>query len=196
MKYNSQRDMLILPQYGRTMQDMVNYCCQLEDRAERQACAETIIGIMANINPAVKQQADYQTKLWHQLAMLSNFQLDIDYPVEIPTPTELAEKPRRVPYPMQTIKRRHYGHITESLLQLVGQMPDDEERKELTGVVANCMKRGLYNWNIDAMDDSKIRADISDYTDGRVELPADARLVYISGPRASEEQNKRKRKKK
>lgn len=196
MTYNSQRENLILPQYGRAIQDMVDYCCKLEDRADRQVCAETIVATMASINPAVKRQADYQTKLWHQLALMARYQLDIDYPVEMPTPQELAAKPAPVPYPMQSIRRRHYGHITEALLQQLERMPETEEREVLTTVVANCMKRNLYNWNIDAMDEGKIRADIVDYTNGRVELAPDVKLAYVSGPRASEESNKKKRKKK
>lgn len=195
MKYNSQRDTLILPQYGRTMQDMVDYCCSLEDRDERQACAETIVGIMATINPAVKQQANYQVKLWHQLAQMSKYQLDIDYPVEIPTPSELAEKPKHVPYPMQRIRYRHYGHITEALLQQVKNMPETQEREELTTIVANYMKRSLYNWNPGSLDDQKVCSDITTLTEGKVELPADTKLAYVSGPRASEEMNKTKKKK-
>lgn len=196
MEYNSQRETLLLPQYGRVLQGMVEYCCGLDDRDQRQACAETIVAVMATLNPDIKKQANYHIKLWQQLAILSDYKLDIDYPVAISTQQELAEKPQRVPYPTHNIKQRHYGYLTEAMLNHLQQMEPSDERDELTAVVANTMKRDLYNWNYNAMDDNKVRTDIANYTNGKVELSADTKLSSISGPRASEETTKKKKKKK
>ncbi|MBO4906947.1 MAG: DUF4290 domain-containing protein [Bacteroidaceae bacterium] len=196
MEYNSQRETLLLPQYGRILQGMVEYCCNLDDRDQRQACAEAIVAVMAILNPDVKKQANYHIKLWQQLAIISNYKLDIDYPVEISTQQELAEKPKRVPYPTHSIRQRHYGYITEAMLNHLQQMEPSAEREELVAVVANTMKRDLYNWNYNAMDDNKVRTDIAGYTNGNVELSSDIKLTAMNGPRASEESTKKKRKKK
>ena len=174
----------------------MEYCSSLEDRSQRQACAEAIVTVMATLNPDVKKQVNYTTKLWQQLAILSNFQLDIDYPVAITPPGELAEKPRIVPYPTHNIRQRHYGYLTESLLKHLKEMPETMEREELAAITANTMKRDLYNWNSNAMDDNKVRVDIAEYTDGNVELDAGVKLAVMSGPRASEETSKKKKKKK
>ena len=99
MTYNTQREKLILPEYGRGIQEMVAICLGIEDRAQRQLCAETIVGIMATMNPEGRQQADYEHKLWDQLAILSNYQLDIDWPYEVVKQEEMTARPRPLKYP-------------------------------------------------------------------------------------------------
>lgn len=180
MKYNTQREQIVLREYGRTIQEMVDVCVGIENRAERQACAETLIRIMATMNPSVRQLPDYERKLWDQLAIMADYKLDIDYPVEITRPEVMNARPEPVHYPMQKIRMRQYGHLTEELLRHISEMPDSPERSELTSMVANFMKRSLYNWNRDAIDERKVRADLERYTDGAVTLDPDFHFASVS----------------
>jgi len=196
MTYNTQREKLILPEYGRTVQEMVDICLQIEDRQERQLCAETIIEIMMTMNPDVRQYPDYEQKLWDQLAILSDYQLDIDYPFEVIKKEEMTAKPKPLKYPMQRIRYRHYGHLTESFMKELREMPEGPERERLTAMLANYMKRSLYNWNRDAMDEAKVAADIRKYTDDNVEVPEGFRYASVSnGHLPGSNASKKKRRK-
>lgn len=180
MTYNTQREKMILPEYGRTIQEMVDICLQIEDRNERQLCAETIIEIMMTMNPNLRQQPDYEHKLWDQLAILSDYKLDIDYPYEVIKREEMDAKPKPLKYPMQRIRFRHYGHLTEAFMKELKEMPDGPERQRLTEMIANYMKRSLYNWNRDAMDERKVAADVDYYTEGNVSVPEGMRYASVS----------------
>jgi hypothetical protein len=171
---------MILPEYGRTIQEMVDICLQIEDRNERQLCAETIIEIMMTMNPNLRQQPDYEHKLWDQLAILSDYKLDIDYPYEVIKREEMDAKPKPLKYPMQRIRFRHYGHLTEAFMKELKEMPDGPERQRLTEMIANYMKRSLYNWNRDAMDERKVAADVDYYTEGNVSVPEGMRYASVS----------------
>ena len=196
MIYNTQREKMILPEYGRTIQEMVDICLQIEDRSERQICAETIIEIMRTMNPNVRQQPDYEHKLWDQLAILSDYKLDIDYPYEVIQREEMNAKPKPLKYPMQRIRYRHYGHLTEAFMKELKEMPDSPERTRLTEMIANYMKRSLYNWNRDAMDERKVAADIDNYTEGNVNLPEAMRFASVSnGHLPGSNASKKKRRK-
>lgn len=109
LDYNTQRAKLILPEYGREIQQMVDHCLTLTDREERQRCAETIIAVMDRMFPENRGVEDHEQKLWDQLAIMSNFQLDIDFPYDVPDAVKIATKPEPLPYPMQRIPVRHYG---------------------------------------------------------------------------------------
>ncbi len=196
MTYNTQREKLILPEYGRGIQEMVAICLGIEDRAQRQLCAETIVGIMATMNPEGRQQADYEHKLWDQLAILSNYQLDIDWPYEVVKQEEMTARPRPLKYPMQRIRFRHYGHLTEAFMKHLCDMEEGPEREELTGMMANYMKRSLYNWNRDAMDERKVDADLASYTDGIARVPEGFRFASVTNghlPGSNASKKKRKR---
>ena len=187
---------MILPEYGRIIQEMVDICKQIEDHDQRQQCAESIIEIMATMNPDVCQQPDYEHKLWDQLAILSNYELDIDYPYEVVRPEEITAKPKPLKYPMQRIRYRHYGHLTEEFMRKLKDMPESEERDELTAMMANFMKRSLYNWNRDAMDERKVRADVAAYTDDKAFIPEDFRFAPVSNghlPGSNASKKKRRR---
>ncbi|MCR5820101.1 MAG: DUF4290 domain-containing protein [Bacteroidaceae bacterium] len=195
MKYNTQREKLILPEYGREIQQMVDTCMAIPEREQRQMCAETIIEIMAIMNPTVRQQPDYKHKLWDQLDILSDYNLDIDWPFERVERSAANARPRPLKYPMQRIRYRHYGHLTEAFIRKLKDMPEGEERDALTQMMANYMKRSLCNWNPDAMDEQKIAEDIFQYTDGQVTLPEDFKFAQVSADRSLQESGRKKRKK-
>ena len=178
MDYNTQREKLRLPEYGRCIQEMVNYAVALEDKKERQRCAFTIIDLMANMQTFTGNPDDFYQKLWNHLAFISDYQLDIDYPVEIQHINEQEKKRERIPYPQKRIARRHYGSIIEQLTKKLTEMEPGAERDELTLLVANQMKRALANWNSNALDDEKILSDLAEYTDKKISLiPSEIKLM-------------------
>ncbi|MCR4592153.1 MAG: DUF4290 domain-containing protein [Bacteroidaceae bacterium] len=182
MQYNTQREQLIMPEYGRGIQYMVDLAISLPDRQERQRCANTIISIMSRVQPENAGAADYEVRLWNHLAKISRYKLDIDYPVEIVPEQEAMEHPKPLPYPMKKIRRRHYGHLVESALQYAQTLPDGEERTALVGMVANQMKQDLFVWNRDSMDENLVMQDIRRYSDGQLQLPSDFRFATVGVP--------------
>lgn len=170
MLYNTQQKRLPMPEYGRGIQNMVDYALTIEDRAERQRCANTIVNIMGSMFPHLRDIPDFKHKLWDHLAVMADYKLDIDYPYEITPAATVHSRPKPLAYPMKRIRYRHYGYMLESLLKKLKDMPEGEERDALTSMVANQMKRCLYNWNKDAMDEEKVAADLAEYTEGNVQL--------------------------
>ena len=138
-------------------------------------------------------EPDFQQKLWNQLAAMSAYRLDIDYPCEIRKPDD-SERPAPLKYPMQRIRYRHYGHLLEASMRKLQQLTDEDERQALCGQLANAMKQDLYDFNRGALDERKIRADIENYTDGSVALADNFNFQPITGGRVAEKTRKKKRK--
>ena len=199
MQYNTQREQLVMPEYGRGIQNMVDLAVSLPDKQARQQCAKTIVSIMSRIQPECTNPTDYELRLWNHLAKISRYKLDIDYPVEIVPEQEALEHPKPLHYPMQKIRRRHYGHLVESALHYAQTLPEGEERTALVGMVANQMKQNLFVWNRDSMDENLVMQDIKRYTDGKLQLPSDFSFASVGIPSNSQLANNvaaRNRKKK
>ena len=182
MQYNTQREQLVMPEYGRGIQYMVDLAVSLPSKVERQRCANTIVAIMSRIQPENNGSADSEVRLWNNLAKISRYKLDIDYPVEIVPEQEAQEHPKPLHYPMQRIRRRHYGHLVESALKYAQTLPDGDERTALVGMVANQMKQNLFVWNHDSMDENLVMQDIKRYTDGQLQLQPDFRFASVGIP--------------
>lgn len=182
MQYNTQREQLVMPEYGRGIQYMVDLAVSLPSKVERQRCANTIVAIMSRIQPENNGSVDSEVRLWNHLAKISRYKLDIDYPVEIVPEQEAQEHPKPLHYPMQRIRRRHYGHLVESALKYAQTLPDGDERTALVGMVANQMKQNLFVWNHDSMDENLVMQDIKRYTDGQLQLQPDFRFASVGIP--------------
>ncbi|MBE6282057.1 MAG: DUF4290 domain-containing protein [Bacteroides sp.] len=170
MEYNTQRKKLPLPEYGRSVQNMVDYALTIEDRAERQRCARTIIGIMGSMFPHLRDVPDFKHKLWDHLAIMSDFKLDIDYPFQVVKPEELVVKPETIEYPQKYIRYRHYGRFLGELIEKAMTIEDEQERKRLINLLANQMKKSFANWNKDGVEDQKIVDDLREYSNGAIDL--------------------------
>lgn len=168
LDYNTERERLRMPEYGRTIQEMVDYAKSLTDRQERQNCAQTIVHLMEGMTTHRGDRDELQQKLWNHLAAIANYELDIDYPVTIKLLNEERGQHERVAYPQKRIARRHYGALVESMLKKLAEMEDPAEREVLTRQLAIQMKRDLGRWNRDAMNDQKVLNDIAQLTDGAV----------------------------
>lgn len=198
MQYNTQKEQLVMPEYGRGIQMMVDMALQIEDREERQRCANTIIKIMSNLLPSITSKEDNEHRLWNHLARISHYKLDIDYPVNIVPQEEVQAHPAPLPYPMKDIKRRHYGYLVEQTLDYAKTIEDEEMRKYITECVANQMKQDLFIWNRDSMDNTLVAQDIERYSNGKLNLDLDNftfEAVGESPLQPSDGGKKRKRKK-
>ena len=194
MTYNTQREKLILPEYGRTIQEMVDICMDIDDRAARQECAATIVRIMTNMNPSVRQLPNYERRLWDHLAIMSNYKLDIDWPFPVVQEADVSARPKPLKYPMQRIRYRHYGHLTEAFMNELKELPTGEERDALTSMMANFMKRSLYNFNRDAMDEQKVAADLATYTEGQATIDPKFQFASVTSGHLPGQTPKKKRK--
>ena len=170
LDYNTQREKLALPEYGREIQRMVDHAKTLAEKKERQRCAETIIAIMDRMFPQNRQNADYKHKLWDHLALMSNFELDIDWPYDIDQAATITTRPEPMAYPMKDIAVKHYGYMVFELFDKLKQMEPGKERDELTRVTANQMKRNLMLWSHGSSDDEKVASDLARFTDGKIQL--------------------------
>ena len=174
LDYNTQRERIKLNEYGREIQQMVDYCVSIPDREERQVCAEAIIDTMRKMNPSDQNVHDRMQTLWDHLALMSDFKLDIDYPVEITTAEQMASKPEPVAYPNTRIPVRHYGRALFELFETLKTMEPGEERDTLVRMTANQMKRCLLLWGHGSGDDEKVADDLARFTDGVIQLDLDS----------------------
>jgi hypothetical protein len=168
MDYNSNRSKLPLPEYGRNLQNMANHIMTIEDRNERNRAAKTIIDVMGNMYPYLRDINDFKHKLWDHLAIMTNFQLDIDYPYAPPVPEFFNTTPQKIPYGSNKIKYRHYGKTVELLLEKAAVFKDEKERDQLIKLIANHMKKSYIMWNKDSVTDSKILQDVEELSNGKI----------------------------
>jgi hypothetical protein len=166
--YNTGRKKLVLPEYGRNIQKMIKYAVSLEDREERNRAVRAIIGIMGNMNPHLRDVSDFKHKLWDHLAIISDFQLDIDSPYTAPTLETLREKPRSVPYNTYNIRFKHYGKIIEQLIQKAVEHKEGPEKEVLIKLIANHMKKSYLTWNREAVTDEVIFQDLKELSGGKL----------------------------
>lgn len=159
-----------MPEYGRSVQNMVDHAVTIQDRDERQRCAKTIVDIMGNMYPLQKETPDFKLKLWDHLAIMSDFKLDIDYPCEVVRPDTLNTRPERIPYANGRIRYRHYGRLLESLIRKAVEMPEGAEKSQLVHLIAIQMRKNFITWNKDSVEIHKLITDLEDYTDGAISL--------------------------
>ena len=170
MEYNTQRKKMELPEYGRSVQNMVDHALTIEDREGRQRCANTIVNIMGGMFPHLRDVPDFKHKLWDHLAIMADFKLDIDYPFEIVKKEDLVVKPEKLAYPNADFRYRHYGRFLEGMVKKVVEIEDEEEKKQLINLLAIQMKKDLNNWNKEGIEDQKIVDDLREYSNGAIDL--------------------------
>ena len=173
LDYNTQREQIMLPEYGREIQQMVDYAVSIPDREERLRCAKTIVAIMDRMLPESKNAEGHERKLWDQLAIMSHFKLDIDYPFDVTDAVQMAKKPEPMPYPMKKIPVRHYGTMLFDIFEKLKTMEPGAERDELVKLTANQMHRNLVLWNHGSSDGEKVANDLARFTDGKIQLDLD-----------------------
>ena len=181
-----------LPEYGRSVQNMVDHALTIEDREERQRCANTIINIMGGMFPHLRDVPDFKHKLWDHLAAMADFKLDIDYPYEVSSAEALHPTPQRIEYPQGNIRYLHYGRCVQEMIQKACEMPEGEERMQLLRLIAAQMKKEYILWNKENVEDRKIFEDIYEYSNGQIRLDADQ--LNLGVYRAPSQQNQKNQK--
>lgn len=196
LSYNTQLKKLVLPEYGRNIQQMVDYCITIEDREERTRCAYTIIDTMGNLFPQLRDVEDFKHKLWDHLVIMADFQLDIDYPCEVIKKENLETLPDRIEYHPTPIRYRHYGKGIELMVAKASVMEPGEERETLISLIANHMKKLMLAINKDGVDDAKIFKDLEEYSHGAIRLDPETYHLHEFKEAPAPQQNSKKKKKK
>ena len=170
LEYNTEREHLIIPEYGRHIQKMVNQAVAMEDREERNKCAKSIIAVMGNLNPHLRDVPDFQHKLWDQLFMISDFKLDVDAPYPKPSSEELSERPEPLAYPQNFPKYRFYGNNIKRMIDVAVKWEDGDKKDALVMTIANHMKKSFLSWNKDTVEDQVIFNHLFELSDGALNL--------------------------
>lgn len=199
MEYNTQRPPLILPEYGRNIHKMVDYLKSIHDRELRNNMAKSLIDIMGNMNPHLRDVQDFKHKLWDHLAIMSDFELDIDWPYPLPDRKEKEQPPDSLIYSDPYFENKHYGKNLQNMLKKIDEYEDEETRSMLLEQLANHMKNAYVNWKKENVNDEVIFQDIKDITNGKIDIPEGLKLkeVKISSnkPKYSKKKPKKRRKK-
>lgn len=174
--YNTSREKMVIPEYGRNIHKMVRHITTIEDREERNKAARTIIAIMGNMNPHLRDINDFKHKLWDHLALISDFKLDIDSPYDPPTLSTLTEKPKTVPYNNYPIKYKHYGKIIEDMIRAATKMEEGEKKEALIQMIANHMKKSYLSWNRNQVTDDIIYDDLRELSGGKIDKGPELKL--------------------
>ena len=177
--YNSTRPKLILAEYGRNVQNMVDYICTLSDREERNRLAQVVIDMMGVLNPHLRDVSDFKHKLWDHLYIISDFKIDVDSPYPIPTKENIHHKPETLKYPNHNIRFKHYGHTVEEMINKTLNISNPEARLKMTLSIANFMKMAYLTWNKDSVSDDQILQDLKTLSRGELVLPGDTVLTKL-----------------
>ncbi len=196
LDYNTQREKLIMPEYGREIQKMVDLAISLPTKEERNLCADSIIRQMENKNPQLRNTPNYEQTLWDHLYLMSHKQLDIDWPYDVNEAEKILSKPQPLAHPVhdEQAHLRHYGRLLTKVFEKLKTMPEGPERDELVRQTANQMKRDLMAWGHGSIEDEKVADDLARYTDGKIQLDLQCfQFEHMNAPLLNESRRKKKK---
>lgn len=193
LTYNTHLRPLILPEYGRVVQNMVDYCLTIEDKDERTRCAAAIVNTMRTLFEPNKGEDDAERKLWDHLAIMSDFKLDIDWPYEPIKPESIKPFPDRIEYRQDEFPDRQYGRNIQQMLNVATEMDEGEERDALVILIANQMKKAMLAWDPDGANDERVFADINIMSNGIITI--DGEVVKLCEFKDAPKPSKKKKKK-
>ncbi len=170
IEYNTERLHLIIPEYGRHIQKMVDHAISIENKEERNKIANSIIAVMGNMNPHLRDVPDFQHKLWDQLFIISDFKLDVDSPYDKPSREELMEAPAPLDYPQNFPKYRFYGNNIKRMIDIANGWEEGDMKEGLVMTIANHMKKCFLNWNKDTVEDTVIFNHLFELSEGKLDL--------------------------
>jgi hypothetical protein len=176
MQYNTQKVKLTMPEYGRNIHNMINHCVAIEDPEKRKICAYSVINVMGNMFPHLRDVNNFKHILWDHLAIMSDFKLDIEYPYEIIKREELYSAPGKIEYSRATMKYRHYGKILEKIIDIAAKMEEGDKKVQLVKMIASQMKKSYVQWNKN-VDDEKIYEDLADLSGGKLKYSSEDYVI-------------------
>jgi len=177
LEYNTDLTPLIISEYGRNIQKMVDFAITIKDKEERNRIARAIIDIMGQLNPHLRDVNDFKHKLWDHLFVISKFELDVDSPYPKPSPETFTTKPQRVSYPRNNIRFKHYGKVVEDMINKAVEMEDGEMKDAFVETIANVMKSFYMTWNKDNVGDEVILEQLKLLSKGQLKLKDGVRLA-------------------
>ena len=200
MEYNTTLNKLILPEYGRNVQKLVENATKIEDKEERKKYIESIINLMGRMYPYLRDLKDFKHKLWDHLVIMSDFKLSEDSPFPAPKTTTFANNPEKIPYKSKNFRYKHFGKNIVDMLKYAAEMKDGEEKILLTALLANHMKKLYLTWSKDMVTDEFIFQKIKELSDGKLEIAKDITLsnsnqLVSTNYRKSQKQKQQKQQK-
>lgn len=180
MDYNSTRDKLIIPEYGRNVQKLAAFLTTIEDREKRTNMAKVLVNIMGQLHPDQKDTVDFKRKLWDHLYIISEYKLSVDGPYPPPIPEDRISKPQRIPYPQEVIRFRPYGKNIARIIDKATTFEDGAEKDALVKNIANHLKKSYLNWNRDSVNDELITDHLRELSHGKLKLSDDMRLAHTN----------------
>ena len=195
MDYNTQRDKLLMPEYGRHVQEMINYVMSIPDKEKRNEQIQAVVAVMGTLNPQLRDLNDFKHKLWDHVQIISDFKIDIDSPYPIPTRENLNTKPNAIPVDKSPIKAACYGRNIQNMIDVIAARQDDEVNNYMIKTIASYMKQQYLLWNKDTVSEETIFHDIYLLSDGRITVPEDIHIgtgVANGNQRNNNQQRKNK----
>ena len=180
MDYNTQREKLVLPEYGRHVQKMIEQVKTIEDKEKRSEQMRAVVQVMGLLNPQIREYSDYKHKLWDHAHVIGGFDLDVDAPFPAPTPQQFETRPDIIGLPGRPIKAACYGRNIENMIGLIADREEDEIKKEMIRTLALYMRQQYLIWNKDNVAEETIFADIERLSGGKLKVPEDVHLGAIS----------------
>lgn len=178
MDYNTTREKLVLPEYGRHIHKLVDHIKKIEDRDERSRAAYALIPVMAQVNTNLKENGDFKHKLWDHFFMMADFDIDIDAPYEMPNKEAIYKKPDPMPYTQGRFKKKHYGKIIQKMMDQIDNF-EGEEKEDLVELLANQLKKSYVKWNKESVTDDVILNDFNDLAEKEISFREDIKLVEV-----------------
>lgn len=203
MDYNTQRDKLKMPEYGRHIQKMVEYVASIPDKEKRNEQIGAVLEVMGILNPQLRDIADFNHKLWDHIHVISDFRIDIDSPYPVPTKETLYTRPERIPRPSDPIRMSCYGRNIQNMVKAIADQQDEEVRSAMISTIASYMKQQYLIWNKDSVSDETIFHDMERLSEGRLTIPEgmtisfsaqDQRKVSANSRNQSDRQNQKRKK--
>lgn len=176
MEYNTSLPKMIIAEYGRNIQKMVDFAVTVKDKEERNKVAKAIIQVMGQLNPHLRDITDFKHKLWDHIFIISDFKLDVDSPFPKPDKQSFQTKPELLKYPQKKMKYRYYGKTIENIIDEAVSYKEGEEKDALIEMIANHLKKSYLNWNLDSVDDSLILQHLKDFSGGKLKLKESSKL--------------------
>ena len=170
LEYNAERPHLIIPEYGRHLQKLIDHAPGIEDKEKRNKVAKYIIQVMGSLNPHLRDVPDFQHKLWDQIFIMSDFKLDVESPYPIPTRDVIHLKPERLAYPQKNPKYRYYGNNIKYMIDVANSWEEGEMKNALVKVIANHMKKSYLSWNKDTVTDVVIFEHLYELSEGKLDM--------------------------
>lgn len=183
MDYNTAKGDIVIPEYGRNIQLLIEHAKTIEDKVERQAFIETVVDLMQRLHPQTRNVEDYIAKLWSHVFRIADYDLDVEPPCEILSREEVYKRPEQLPYPTNDVRYRHYGRNVQEMVRKAAAMEDDEMQEDYVQVIGSYMKMAYKTWNRENVSDEMIRKNLVKISDGELQLEEDANIDGLINPK-------------